>query len=133
MTVELSNSTLTILLIAVIIIIVVISIELPHASRTRRQLRPRVLGVANAVDFLPVAVEVPVARAGGVDHGLADRAALRGDVVVVEFLREGKAGEAGEAGEEEEGGFVVHFLVGWLVGGTGGLSCIGVKVSMSGV
>lgn len=95
---------------------VIISIELPHASRARRQLRPRVLGVANAVDFLPVTVEVAVARAGGVDHGLADRAALRGDVVVVEFLREGKAGEAGE---EEEGGFVVHFLVGWLVGGVG--------------
>jgi hypothetical protein len=69
----LSPSTLTILLITIIVaIVVIVSVELPYASRTRRQLRPRVLGVANAVDFLPVAVEVPVARAGGVDHGLAD-------------------------------------------------------------
>ena len=70
------------------------------------------MGVANAVDFLPIAVEVLVASAGCIDHGLADGAALRGDVVVVEFLREDGSGEA----EEEEGSLVKH-----------GCCCLGVS------
>jgi hypothetical protein len=112
-----SQTLLTILIISIVAIPV--GIKLAHASRALGQLRARALRVADAVDLLPVAVEVLVAGAGGVDHGLANGAALRGDVVVVEFLREDGAGEA----EEEEGGFVVHGcglrllgLVGLLVG-----------------
>jgi fumarate reductase subunit D len=105
---------LTILIIGIVAIPV--GIKLAHASRALGQLRACALCVANAVDLLPVAVEVLVAGAGCVDHGLADGAALRGHVVVVEFLREDGAGEA----EEEDGGFVVHacgleldMLLGW--------------------
>jgi hypothetical protein len=61
---------LTILIIGIVVIPV--GVELAHTSRALGQLRARALGVANAVDFLPVAVEVLVASAGCVDHGLAD-------------------------------------------------------------
>jgi hypothetical protein len=114
------NQAIRLLTILIIVIVTVpVGIKLAHTSRALGQLRARALRVANAVDLLPVAVEVLVAGAGCVDHGLADGAALRGHVVVVEFLREDGAGEA----EEEEGGFVVHAcglrlyrLLSWSVG-----------------
>jgi hypothetical protein len=92
-----SQLLLTILIISIVAIPV--GIKLAHTSRALGQLRARALRVADAVDLLPVAVEVLVAGA--------------------EFVREDGAGEA----EEEEGGFVVHGcglgllgLVGLLVG-----------------
>jgi hypothetical protein len=100
------TSYILLLTILIIVALVPVGIKLAHASRALGQLRARALRVADAVDLLPVAVEVLVAGAGCVDHGLADGAALRGDVVVVEFLREDGAREAEE--EEGEGGFVVH-------------------------
>jgi hypothetical protein len=109
----------TILLIS--IVFVDVRVELANTSRTLGQLSASALGVADAVNFLPVAVEVVVASSSRVDHGLADRAALLGDVVVVEFLgQDGAAAQGGEA-DEEDTGFVLHGcclawvdnLVGW--------------------
>jgi hypothetical protein len=67
------NQAIRLLTILIIVIVAVpVGIKLAHTSRALGQLRARALRVADAVDLLPVAVEVLVAGAGCVDHGLAD-------------------------------------------------------------
>jgi hypothetical protein len=68
------------------ILLVVGIVELADASGALGELRAGAAGVADAVGFFAVSVDCVIAGASGVDHGLADWAALRGDVVVVEFL-----------------------------------------------
>lgn len=91
-------SRLTVLV--VVIVVVVVGVELANAGRTFGELGAGALGVADAVDFLTVAAVGVVAGASGVDHRLADRAALLRDIVVVKLLCRDRA-ESGEAEEEE--------------------------------
>lgn len=89
------------------ILVVVIGGELANASGALGQLGAGAVGVADAVDFLTIAaVDGVVAVASRVDHGLADRAALAGDIVVVKFLCHDGA-DGGQA-EEKKAVLVLH-------------------------
>ena len=89
------------------VLIVIVVSELANASGTLRQLGAGAVGVADAVDFLAIAaVDGVIAVASSVDHGLADRAALARNIVVVEFLSHDGA-DGGQA-EEENAVLVLH-------------------------
>lgn len=69
------------------VLIVIVVGELANASGALGQLGAGTVGVADAVDFLAIAaVDGVIAVASSIDHGLADRAALSRNVVVVELL-----------------------------------------------
>ena len=93
------------------VLIVIIVSELANASGTLRQLGAGAVGVADTVDFLAIAaVDGVITVASSVDHGLADRAALARNIVVVELLC--CDGADGSKAEEEEAVLVLH---GWVL------------------
>ena len=88
------------------ILIVIVIAELANASSTLRQLGAGTIGVTDTVDFLTIATVGVVASASSVNHGLADRAALRRNIVVVELLC--CDGADGSQAQEKKAVLVLH-------------------------